>query len=200
RLHTRGRYERRQITWAGRVRDPDVERTARLVAEHDDEVARKLVDRRRDVGAAAVERVRKTRRGARDRSGHDAAAPGVPAVGRLRDERGVVLRALLVRPIDVGDVDGAVGPHPRRRILVELVAGVADPDRARPAGAVVVGVGEVDRRLAGAAELRPGDVEPAEVVTGAGSGVDRSGLVIGELPVRPLLAAVRDAGDDRHSR
>src|SRR5207253_5279416 len=67
-----------------------------------------------------------------------------------------------------------------------------------PVRTVVVRVGDVNRRAAEAAELRPGDEQPPEVVPGAGARVDSHSLMIGKLSVRALLASVRLAGRDRN--
>lgn len=60
---------------------------------------------------------------------------------------------------------------------------VADTNRACPGGAVVVGVGQIDLRPAAGVEFSPGDVESAEMVTGAMAGDDGSGLVVRKLAV-----------------
>ena len=124
------------------------------------------------------------------------AAPGGTAVARFVDHRDVVLQALFVRTADPADVDGPVGPDARDRVLIELIPLVADPDRAGPVQALIVRVRDVDRRAAEAAELRPGNEEPAEVMAWPGAGIDRHRLVIGQLAVRALLASVRRAGRD----
>src|SRR5437868_7421132 len=109
-------------------------------------------------------------------------------------------QTLLIGSAIEGDVDGAAPADGGPRVLVELVGGIAHADGTRPGGAVVIGVGEVDRRTAGAIELGPGHEGSTEVMASAAAGVHRDRFVVWEFAVAAFLGAVAGPGGDGHGR
>src|SRR3954454_11708325 len=195
RLYSRRRRPLTDVTRAEVVSRVDVRGAGLLVGVGQDDAAALRVDGRMHVLEDPVVGVRQHAGDrADDLGGNLIAAPGRTTVARLVDYRDIVLQALLVRAVDPADVDGAVGPDRRDRVLIELIALVADPDGAGPVQTVIVRVGDVDRGAAGAAELSPGHEEPPEVMALTGTGVHGHRLVVGHLAVRTLLASVRRPG------
>src|SRR5207249_5098728 len=113
----------------------------------------------------------------------------------------VALRAVQVRRAEPRHVHRAVGAHDGPRVGVRLAGAlVADHDRPGPRSAVVVRVRELDRRVAGTAELRPRDVQPSVVMTAAGPGVDGYGLVVRLVASAALDRTIRGRGGDLRGR